>query len=118
MSARNQKLLNSKELDTILSLLLFHFEDRWNTEKPFTQESFVTKSLRVARKHLPNLREGDTPQGRARVSKLSAKTSRNQIPDVDLGAVLPRRASGCVGCRRRENIRITGFSRSRRNRSL
>ena len=29
--------------------------------------------------------------------------------------MLPRRASGCVGCRRRENIRITGFSRSRRN---
>ena len=30
---------------------------------------------------------------------------------MDLGAVLPRRASGCVGCRRRENIliRITGF---------
>ena len=39
-----------------------------------------------------------------------AKTSRNQLPMVDLGAVLPRRASGCVGCRRRENIiRITGL---------
>jgi len=59
----------------------------------------------------PKIREGDTPQGKARVSKLHCKTSRNQIPDVDLGAVLPRRASGCVGCRRRENtlIRITGF---------
>jgi len=32
------------------------------------------------------------------------------IPIVDLGAVLPGRASGCVGCRRRENIiRITGL---------
>ena len=33
------------------------------------------------------------------------------IPIVDLGAVLPGRASGCVGCRRRENtlIRITGI---------
>ena len=49
MSARNQKLLNSKELDTILSLLLFHFEDRWNTEKPFTQESFSKNNLRVER---------------------------------------------------------------------
>ena len=48
------------------------------------------------------------------MSKLSAKTSRNQIPDVDPGAVLPRRASGCVGCRRRENIiRITGFEITR-----
>ena len=26
------------------------------------------------------------------------------LPIVDLGAVLPMRASGCVGCRRRENI--------------
>ena len=33
---------------------------------------------------------------------------------VDLGAVLPRGASGCVGCRRRENIvRITGFEITR-----
>ena len=63
----------------------------------------------------PNLREGDTPQRKARVSKLHCKTSRNQIPDVDLGAVLPRRASGCVGCRRRENIliRITGLLSSK-----
>ena len=50
MSARNQKLLNSKELDPILSLLLFHFEDRWNTEKPFTQESFSKNNLWVERK--------------------------------------------------------------------
>ena len=57
------------------------------------------------------IREGDTPQRKARESKLRAKTSSNQLPDVDLGAVLPRRASGCVGCRRRENIliRITGL---------
>ena len=57
------------------------------------------------------IREGDTPQRKARESKLRAKTSSNQLPVVDLGAVLPRRASGCVGCRRRENIliRITGF---------
>ena len=53
------------------------------------------------KKHLPYVREGDTPQRKARVSKLHCKTSRNQIPDVDLGAVLPRRASGCVGCRRK-----------------
>ena len=45
-------------------------EERIVTEIPFTQESFVTKSLRVDRKHLPDYREGDTPQGKARVSKL------------------------------------------------
>ena len=51
------------------------------------------------------------PRGKLECRSYHAKTSRNQIPDVDLGAVLPRRASGCVGCRRRENIliRITGF---------
>ena len=88
-----------------------HFEEGIVTEKPFTQESFRKNNLRVDRQNtFPKVREGDTPQGKARVSKLRAKTSRNQIPIVDLGAVLPRRASGCVGCRRRENIiRITGF---------
>ena len=60
------------------------------------------------------IREGDTPQRKARESKLRAKTSSNQLPVVDLGAVLPRRASGCVGCRRRENIiRVTGFKITR-----
>ena len=50
------------------------------------------------------------PKGKLECRSYHAKTSRNQIPDVDLGAVLPRRASGCVGCRRRDNIiRITGF---------
>ena len=87
-----------------------HFAERIVTGKPFTQESSVTKSLRVDRKNTFPLREGDTPQRKARVSKLHCKTSRNQIPDVDLGAVLPRRASGFVGCRRRGNrIGITRF---------
>ena len=44
------------------------------------------------------------PRGKLECRSYHAKTSRNQIPDVDLGAVLPRRASGCAGCRRRENI--------------
>ena len=54
------------------------------------------------------------PRGKLECRSFFAKTSRNQIPIVDLGAVLPRRASGCVGCRRRENIiRITGFEITR-----
>ena len=62
----------------------------------------ATRICELKENSFPRLREGDTPQGKARVSKLHAKTSRNQIPIVDLGAVLPGRASGCVGCRRRE----------------
>jgi len=49
--------------------------------KPLAEERFVSKSLRVDRRNtFPMIREGDTPQGKARVSKLFAKTSRNQIP--------------------------------------
>ena len=36
-----------------------HSEESNNTYKPLTQESFVTKSLRVERNTFPNLREGD-----------------------------------------------------------
>ena len=37
--------------------------------------------MRVDRQNtFPKVREGDTPQGKARVSKLNCKTSRNQIP--------------------------------------
>ena len=50
MSAINQKLLNSKELDTILSLWLFHLEESLNTEKPFTQKTFSQNNLWVERK--------------------------------------------------------------------
>ena len=34
------------------------------------------------------------------------------VPVEDLGAVLPRGASGCVGCRRKGNtlVRITGIA--------
>ena len=41
--------------------LLFHLRERIVTERPFTQESFVTKSLRVKRRNtFPMVREGDT----------------------------------------------------------
>ena len=46
---KNPKALTSKELDTILSLWLFHFEERIVTEKPITQESFSKNNLRVER---------------------------------------------------------------------
>ena len=50
--------------------LTIHLEESNNTKKPLNQETCITKSLRVERNTFPNLREGDTPQGKARVSKL------------------------------------------------
>ena len=52
----------------------------------------------------PTLGKVTLPRGKLECRSYHAKTSSNKIPVVDLGAVLPRRASGCVGCRRRENI--------------
>ena len=116
MSERIEKLSKRPNQTRFRYIGLFHLREGIVTEKPFTQESFVTKSLWVERKHL-SLTSGKVtlPRGKLECRSCYAETSRNQTLVVDLGAVLPGRASGCVGCRRRENIRITGFSRSRRN---
>ena len=45
----------------------------------------------------PNLREGDTPQRKARVSKLNCKTSRNQIPVWTLVQCCPERQVAVSG---------------------
>ena len=85
---------------------LVHFEETLNTEKPFTQKSFSRNNLWVERK-TPSLALGKVtfPRGKleCRSYMLRPRVTR-YLPIVDLGAVLPMRASGCVGCRRRENI--------------
>ena len=119
MSERNQRF--SKGQTKHDSEEHSHFAWSWGKEdsipKPLTQESSVTKSLRVERKStFPTLGKVTLPRGKLECRSYHAKTSRNQIPDVDLGAVLPRRASGCVGCRRKgKRLGLLGFKlRSRR----
>ena len=90
---------------------LFHFEETLNTEKPFTQKTFSNTICELKGK-TPSLTSGKVtlPRGKLECRSCYAETSRNQTLVVDLGAVLPGRASGCVGCRRKGNtlVRITG----------
>ena len=48
---------NTFQKNTVTLLDLEEMKTRY--QKPLTHKSFVTKSLGVARKHLPNLMEGD-----------------------------------------------------------
>ena len=60
MSERSEKLFNGPNQTRFRLTGLFHLRERIVTEKPFTQESFDTKSLRVERRNtFPKVREGD-----------------------------------------------------------
>ena len=60
MSARNQKLLNSKELDTILSLWLFHLKKLWTPKNLLLRRVLAGTFCELKGKNtFPSLREGD-----------------------------------------------------------
>ena len=114
MSARNQKLLNSKELDTILSLWLFHLEETLSTEKPFTQESFSKNNLRVDGK-TPSLTLGKVTLPRGKLECRSYML-RPRETNTDCGPWCSAAQKGEWLCRvqaQGKHVRITGFEITR-----